>query len=166
MDIVDAVTKNKMKTLILTLSTILLLSCGNASQASGSKDKKDSTTMTAQTIHLTKAEFLAKVADYETNKTEFKYLGDKPCIIDFYADWCGPCKTIAPILEDLAQEYSGKIIIYKVNTDKEQDLSQAFGIRSIPTLLFVPVTGQPQMVQGALPKAELKRLIGEVLLVK
>lgn len=118
------------------------------------------------TIHLTKAEFLAKVANYEKNPTEWKYLGDKPCIIDFYASWCGPCKTIAPILEDLAKEYDGQIYIYKINTEEEQELAGAFGIRSIPTLLFCPMNGAPQMAQGAMPKDSFKQAINEVLLKK
>lgn len=118
------------------------------------------------TIHITKNEFLAKVANYETDPTEWKYLGDKPAIIDFYADWCGPCKTIAPVLEELATEYEGKIYIYKVNTEEEQELAGAFGIRSIPSLLFVPMTGAPQMAQGAMPKASFKEAIENVLLKK
>ncbi len=118
------------------------------------------------TIHLTKAEFLAKVANYEKNPTEWKYVGDKPCIVDFYASWCGPCKMIAPILEDLAKDYDGQIYIYKVNTEEEQELAGAFGIRSIPTLLFCPMKGAPQMAQGALPKETFKQAIQEVLLKK
>ena len=118
------------------------------------------------TIHLTKAEFLAKVANYEANPTEWKYLGDKPCIIDFYASWCGPCKTIAPILEDLAKEYDGQIYIYKVNTEEEQELAGAFGIRSIPSILFCPMDEKPQMAQGAMPKDAFKQAIEEVLLKK
>jgi thioredoxin len=117
-----------------------------------------------KTIHLTKEEFLTKVANYEADPTEWKYLGDKPAIIDFYADWCGPCKTIAPILEELAKDYSDKIYIYKVNTEQEQELAGAFGIRSIPSLLFVPMTGSPQMAQGALPKSSFKEAIENVLL--
>lgn len=119
-----------------------------------------------KTIHLTKAEFLSKVANYEADPTVWKYLGDKPAIIDFYASWCGPCRTIAPILEELADEYEGKIHIYKVDTEKEQELAAAFGIRSIPSLLFVPMEGAPQMAQGALPKSAFKEAIEEVLLVK
>lgn len=118
------------------------------------------------TIHLTKAEFLSKVANYEANPTEWKYLGDKPCIIDFYASWCGPCKTIAPILEDLAKEYDGQIYIYKINTEEEQELAAAFGIRSIPSILFCPMTGAPQMALGALPKDAFKQAITDVLLKK
>ena len=113
--------------------------------------------------HLTKETFLKKVFNYEQNK-EWKYEGDLPCLIDFYADWCGPCKMIAPSLEELAKEYDGKIHIYKVDTEAEQELAAAFGIRSIPSLLFCPMEGQPQMAMGALPKASLKKAIDEVLL--
>lgn len=115
---------------------------------------------------LTKQEFLTKVADYESNPTEWKYLGDKPCIIDFYADWCGPCKMISPILEELAVEYKDSIYIYKVDTEAEQELAGAFGIRSIPSLLFVPMGEAPQMAMGALPKATFKEAIDKVLLKK
>ena len=118
------------------------------------------------TIHLTKAQFLTKVANYEDNPTEWKYLGDKPCIIDFYAAWCGPCKTVAPILEDLAKEYEGQIYIYKIDTEAEQELAAAFGIRSIPTILFCPMGEAPQMAQGALPKDAFRKAITEVLLKK
>ncbi len=114
-------------------------------------------------IHLTNADFKSKVFDYEANK-EWKYEGDKPCIIDFYADWCGPCKKVAPILEELAKEYDGKIIVYKIDTEKEKELAGAFGIRSIPSLLFVPAKGQPQMAQGALPKEQFEKIINEFLL--
>lgn len=119
-----------------------------------------------KTIHLTKAEFLTKVANYEKNPEKWEYLGDKPAIIDFYADWCGPCKMIAPILDELAEEYDGKIYIYKIDTEAEQELAAAFGIRSIPTLLFVPMDGAPQMAQGALPKDAFKKAIDDVLLKK
>ena len=118
------------------------------------------------TIHLTKSEFLSKVANFEANPTEWKYLSDKPCIIDFYAAWCGPCKVVAPILEDLAKEYDGQIYIYKVDTEAEQDLAGAFGIRSIPSILFCPMNGAPQMAQGAMPKDSFKNVIAEVLLKK
>ena len=111
------------------------------------------------TINLTKEEFLNKVVDYESNPTEWKYKGDKPAIIDFYASWCGPCKMLAPVLDELAKEYDGKVYIYKVDTEVEEELSQAFGIRSIPTMLFVPMNGQPMMTQGALPKAEIEKII-------
>ena len=117
-----------------------------------------------KTIPLTKDEFLAKVADYNESPDEWKYLGDKPAIIDFYASWCGPCKVIAPILEELAVEYAGKIYIYKVNTEEEEELASVFGIRSIPSLLFVPMYGSPQMAQGAMPKSAFKDAIEKVLL--
>lgn len=113
--------------------------------------------------HLTLATFKEKVFDFEKNQ-EWKFEGKLPCIIDFYADWCGPCKMVAPILDELSKEYDGKINIYKVDTEVEQELSQAFGIRSIPSMLFCPAEGQPQMAQGALPKPALIQAIGDVLL--
>lgn len=117
-----------------------------------------------KTINLSKAGFVSRIADYEHNPSEWHFLGDKPALIDFYATWCGPCKMLAPVLEEIAAEYEGRIDVYKVDTDAEQDLSAAFGIRSVPSLLFVPKTGQPQMAHGAMPKNELKRIIEEVLL--
>ena len=111
--------------------------------------------------HLTKESFKSKIFDYEQSK-EWKYKGENPCIIDFYANWCGPCKMIAPIMEELAEEYCCKLDIYKVNTEVEQELAAIFGIRSIPSILFVPVGAQPQMAMGALPKDTFKQLIKEV----
>ncbi|MCF6213167.1 MAG: thioredoxin [Flavobacteriaceae bacterium] len=116
------------------------------------------------TTLLSKETFLEKVFNYEKNK-DWKFEGDKPCIIDFYADWCGPCKMLAPILEELSETYKGKIDIYKVDTEAEQELAAAFAIRSIPAMLFCPKEGQPQMAQGALPKHELERVIKDVLKV-
>lgn len=113
--------------------------------------------------HLTKETFLNKVFDFEKNK-DWKFEGKLPCLIDFYADWCQPCKIVAPILEELSKEYEGKINIYKVNTEEETELAAAFGIRSIPSLLFCPVEGQPQMSQGALPKETLVKAINNELL--
>jgi thioredoxin 1 len=113
--------------------------------------------------HLTKDTFLSKVFDYEKNK-EWSYAGELPCLIDFYADWCGPCKMVAPILEELAEEYKGKINIYKVDTEEEQELAGVFGIRSIPSLLFCPQEGAPQMATGALPKDAFKKAIDDILL--
>ncbi len=118
---------------------------------------------TMKTINLTKEEFIKRVMDYQTNSKEWKYIGDKPAIIDFYASWCGPCRMVAPIMEELAQEYDGKIYVYKIDTEAETELAQLFGIRSIPSILFIPMEGQPMMTQGALPKAEFKKLIDDVL---
>ena len=114
--------------------------------------------------HLTKAEFLEKVWNYEKNSKEWKYEGDKPCIIDFYTTWCGPCKRLSPILEELAKEYDGKIIVYKVNTEVERELASVFQVRSIPTLLFCPLKDNPQINVGALPKEQLVEAINKVLL--
>ena len=113
---------------------------------------------------LTKETFLKKVFNFEESK-EWKFEGDKPCIIDFYADWCGPCKMIAPVLEELSEEYKGKINIYKVDTEAQQELSAAFAIRSIPSMLFCPKDEQPQMANGALPKQQLEQIIKDVLKV-
>lgn len=115
--------------------------------------------------HLTKETFLAKVFNFEQNQ-EWKFEGTKPCIIDFYADWCGPCKTIAPVLEQLQAEYGNKLTIYKVNTEQEQELAAIFGIQSIPSLLFIPLDAQPQMAQGALPKESFRTAIRDVLKVE
>jgi thioredoxin 1 len=115
--------------------------------------------------HLTAETFKEKIFDYEKNK-EWNYQGDKPCIIDFYADWCQPCKMVAPVLEELAGEYEGKLDIYKVDTESERELSSIFGIQSIPSLLFVPKTGMPQMAQGALPKETFEKAFREVLEVE
>ena len=113
--------------------------------------------------YLTKQTFLEKVFNYEQNK-EWKFEGDLPCMIDFYADWCGPCKMVAPIMEELAKEYDGKVNFYKIDTDAEQELAAAFGIQSIPSLLFIPKEGQPQMAVGALPENTIKQVIDEQLL--
>jgi thioredoxin len=114
---------------------------------------------------LTKDSFLQKVFNYEQNK-EWKFEGKLPCIVDFYADWCGPCKMIEPILQELAQEYQGKLNIYRVDTQAQQELAAAFGIQSIPSILFVPLNDKPQMSVGALPKKTLKKAIKEVLKVE
>lgn len=164
------------KATILTAAALILIiaSCSNTGQkkvSDGAEATKETNTTNteinmAKTIHLTRADFLAKVANYETNPEKWVYLGDKPCIIDFYADWCGPCKMVAPILEELAAEYEGEIYIYKVDTEAEQQLAADFGIRSIPSILFCPMGEAPQMAQGALPKDAFKQAINEVLLKK
>jgi len=151
---------------VLMLSMIAFMACSGKSKDNNQNENSKNEVKKMGTIHLTKAEFLTKVANYEANPTEWKYLGDKPCIIDFYANWCGPCKTIAPILEDLAKEYDGQIYVYKVDTESEQELAAAFGIRSIPSLLFCPIGENPQMAQGAMPREAFKQAINEVLLKK
>jgi len=114
------------------------------------------------TQHLNKAEFKQKVFDFEQHR-EWRFEGDVPCIVDFYADWCQPCKLVEPVLAELAAEYEGKINIYKVDVGAERELAAAFGIRSIPTMLFVPVEGKPRMATGALPKNAIEQAINEVL---
>ena len=112
--------------------------------------------------HLTKETFISKVFNFEKNK-DWKFEGTRPCIIDFYADWCGPCKTVAPVLEELSKDFDGKLDVFKVNTEEEQELASAFGIRSIPSFLFVPAEGQPQMAMGALPKETFVQAFKDVL---
>ena len=116
------------------------------------------------TLPLDTKGFKEKVFDY-VNKEDWKYQGSLPAIIDFYADWCGPCKILTPVLEELAFEYKGRLLIYKVNTDVEQELSAVFGIQSIPTLLFIDASGEPILQPGVLPKHTLKKIIEEKLLV-
>jgi len=116
------------------------------------------------TEHLTTEEFKQKVFNWDENQ-EWKYEGQLPAIVDFYADWCGPCKMVAPILEELSNEYEGKLHIYKVDTDKEQELAMAFGIQSIPSILFIPMGEKPQMAAGALPKEQLQQVIKDILKV-
>ncbi|MBR4922922.1 MAG: thioredoxin [Bacteroidaceae bacterium] len=117
-------------------------------------------------IQMNKQMFLDKVFDYTSGATEWNYKGEKPAVIDFYATWCGPCRMVAPILKDLAKEYGDSIVIYKVDTDREKDLSGAMGIQSLPTIVFIPKSGQPQVIIGAADKATFRRAIDEVLLNK
>lgn len=113
---------------------------------------------------LTKADFLTRVFNYEKNPGKWTYEGKKPCIIDFYADWCGPCRKLSPILADLATKYKDKIIVYKIDTDKERELAQTFGISSIPTLFFIPLGDAPQVTRGLLSKDDLEKIINDVLI--
>ena len=147
----------------VSLVSLLFAACETKAKTNDNQSKNDNK---MKTIELTKADFLTKVMDYEANPQEWKYLGDKPAIIDFYASWCGPCKMVAPILEELAEEYDGQIYIYKVNTEKEQELAAMFGIRSIPSILFIPMGEQPRMAMGAMPKSSFKEAIDKVLLKK
>lgn len=116
-------------------------------------------------VHLDKELFLQKIVDFENNPSVWKYLGNKPSIIDFYAEWCGPCKAVGPVLDELAEEYAGKIDIYKIDVDKEQELAGMFGISSVPTLLFIPMQDNPQMAMGAMSKEGFIQAINDVLLV-
>ncbi|MGL4364011.1 MAG: thioredoxin [Bacteroidales bacterium] len=161
--------KVNYNTLLVLIFSLILLNCGTKNAPRGNKTViavggENTKSKNTKTIELTNQDFLEKVANYEKNPMVWNYLGDKPAIVDFYASWCGPCRTIAPILEELAAEYEGRIYIYKVDTDKELDLSAAFGIQSLPTLLFIPMGENPQISQGALSKADFKKAIETVLL--
>lgn len=148
-----------------TLLVVALIMAGivNYACAHSGDGKKDNTASSGEVIEMNNDMFLKNVFDYKTDK-EWKYLGKQPIIIDFYADWCGPCRKIAPIMKELAKEYEGKISIYKVDTDKEADLSRAMGIQSLPTVVFIPVDGQPQVIMGAADKATFKQAVDNVLL--
>ena len=151
--------------LSFTLLVIAAFTMNRNSDQHTAIDNETENKVTSNMEKLSKQAFLEKVFNYEQNK-EWKYEGEIPALIDFYADWCGPCKMVHPVLVELSKEYEGKIKIYQVDTEAEQELAAAFGIRSIPSLLFVPMEGQPQMAQGALPKASLKKAIEEILLSK
>jgi thioredoxin len=143
---------------IISLILLLMSSFSLSAQTTKSSKKGES-----NVIHLTKEEFLTKVFNYEKNK-EWNYTGNIPCILDFYANWCGPCRMISPYLDQLAEEYKGKIYIYKINVDQERELASVFGASSIPLLIFIPVNGSPLANRGALPKEEIKNAIDNVLL--
>ena len=132
-------------------------------------DNKEGTKSTAvaegPVTMLTNDSFKKLIFNYDVNK-EWKYAGNKPAIIDFYADWCAPCRQLSPIVEQIAKEYEGKIVVYKVDTEKEINLSQNLGITGLPTLLFIPVEGKPQVTMGALPKESLVQAIEEILKVR
>jgi thioredoxin len=151
----------KLKLYIIIPAVLILLGVLTAFVISGNNKSENKNIKNME--HLTAATFKEKVFNYETNK-EWKYEGTQPCIIDFYADWCGPCKAVAPVLEQLAAEYDGKLVVYKIDTDKEQELASVFGIRSIPSILFVPMAGQPQMSVGAMSKDGFVQAIDNILL--
>ncbi|HBG25040.1 MAG: thioredoxin [Bacteroidetes bacterium GWF2_41_61] len=146
----------------LILTVVAVTSCG--SRATDNKNKQSDDSQKRAVITITTDEFVKKVADFKSNSQEWKYLGDKPAILDFYADWCVYCKKLSPVLEELAKEYQGKIYIYKIDTEKEREIAAAFGIRALPTLLFIPMNQDPQIAQGAVPKDELKKIIDSLLL--
>lgn len=163
-----------MKKIILLATAILFLASCSKTGTATAKDNASATNNTEETsqvqihtIKITKAEVLKKIFDYENkDNKEWKYLGDKPAIIDFYADWCPPCRKIAPSLEELAKQYQGEIYIYKVDVDAEKDVAAAFGITNLPTLLFVPMQGQPSISMGLISKEDLDNAIQTTLLKK
>ncbi len=146
----------KKVTFILAALAIAVTSFGNKKVAENMTNRTDNKVISlvpdeksqGEIIHLTKKEFIAKIWDYNVSPKEWKYKGNKPAIIDFYADWCGPCRIAAPILEEISKEYAGKIIVYKIDTDKEKELAADFGIQSIPAFLYIPVTGKPILAAG------------------
>lgn len=160
--------------IMVMLLPMAIVACSSSTAAENPGKEKASSPKLKTTdgefaIHLTKEEFLSKVYNYELNKENWKYEGDKPAIIDFYADWCQPCKIASPILEELAEEYEGKIYVYKINTEKERELASAFGISSIPTFLLIPMGESPQIFSGIgqtpeSTKEMFKQAIDEVLL--
>ncbi|MEI7594202.1 MAG: thioredoxin [Bacteroidota bacterium] len=145
-------------------------SCNNANSGQAATTANDSNKIKteaaseteAKVNYLTTDEFVAKIFDFRKN-TEWKYLGKEPCVIDFYADWCGPCKKVAPIMEELAKQYNGKVHFYKMNTDKEREIANSFGIQSIPSILFIPVDGKPQMTTGLYPKESYIEMINAIV---
>ncbi|HEY5511311.1 MAG TPA: thioredoxin [Prolixibacteraceae bacterium] len=132
---------------------------GNPAKTSGSSNSSD------KVIEMTDNIFKEKIFNYETSKT-WKFEGNLPVIIDFYATWCGPCRVLSPLVEEVAKKYDGKILVYKVDTDKEPRLAQSMGIQSLPTLFFIPVKGQPRTTVGSIPRETLEKAISEVLQVK
>lgn len=148
----------------IVLAGLLFTVPMQAQKQTAPAEKTEALTQSVKPRHLTKAEFLSKVANFEKTPDRWEYLGARPCIVDFYASWCGPCKMLAPIIEELGEEYAGRVDIYKVDVDEQQELAALFGVRSIPTLLFIPRDGKPQLAQGAMPRAELRRLIDQLLL--
>lgn len=153
---------------MVAIVTASMYACASNDKAEKQKaekqqDKKEATTSSGEVIMMDKDMFIKNVFDYEKSK-EWKYEGNKPAIIDLYADWCGPCKQIAPIMKELAKEYAGKVAIYKVNVDKQKELAALFNATSIPLLVYIPMQGEPQLFRGAADKATYQKAIDEFLL--
>lgn len=153
--------KSIMSAFAIVLATTACAGNGGENKKSNEPTKEDNK---MEVVSLNKAEFLKKVYDFEANPNDWKFEGKRPVIVDFYATWCGPCKALHPVLEELSKEYSGKVDIYQIDVDQEKELAAAFGIRSIPTLLLIPMKEEPRITQGALPKDQLKKAIDEFLL--
>jgi thioredoxin len=139
---------------------VLLISCSGNGGGSAPGDANP-----GKVMNMTDAIFRQEVFNYETHK-KWKLAGRKPVIIDFYADWCKPCLAMSPLLDEIAVEYSGKLVVYKVDTEKEELLAKKLGIRSLPTLMFIPVKGTPQLIRGGMPKDSIVKAVHEILLVK
>ncbi len=151
----------QIKSLIVTALTLTIGLTACAQRTTGNKNEKS-----MKAIELNNAEFQKQVYDYTKNPDGWKYEGELPAVIDFYATWCGPCKMMAPVMETLAEEYAGRIKVYKVDVDKEQRLAALFGVRSIPTFIFIPMQGEPQHANGAMDIAQMRKLIDGTLLKK
>ena len=152
----DSIFAEILKTMKKTLLIALILVVAGINANAQNK--------TSKVIHLTYKEFLNKVWDFEKDPSTFNYKGSVPAIVDFYADWCGPCRKIAPVMEKLAEEYDGRLVVYKINVDQEKDLATAFGVSSIPMVLFIPMEGQPMMQVGALSEADYRKIVVDQLL--
>jgi thioredoxin len=153
----------------LLMGLLLTISCGNiknspASTATEASGEKVESTASSKPVQMTKALFVAQVFDFQKSPKNWLYKGSRPCVIDFYADWCRPCKQVAPLMEGFAATYKGKVDIYKVNVDQERELAELFNINSIPTVLFCPMEGKPQLSQGAMAKENYEEIINGFLL--
>lgn len=156
-----------MKNAFLVLAVLFCsIACNNTSAKNSNSEvsAQEISSSNVSVQEISKEQFLEKVYNFEKNPQNWVYEGKIPCIVDFYADWCGPCKALSPRLSNMAHEFEGKIVIYKINVDKEKELARAFGISSIPALLWCPVNGEPHFTQGALSEEDLRNRIKEVLL--